>query len=119
MIAVADWRRQEATEQARRRDANESIEDSMKSTGRLDPNSFFCECGDPRCDRTVTATIPEYESVRERPNHFLIMLNHENPEVESVISEAERFAVVETLAGEASKVALRTDPRSPYVPEWN
>ena len=57
--------------------------------------------------------------MRERPNHFLIMLNHENPEVECVISEAERFAVVETLLGEASKVALRTDPRSRYVPEWN
>jgi hypothetical protein len=67
----------------------------------------------------VTVTIQEYESVRKRPNHFLIVLNHENPEVECLISETERFAVVETLTGEASKVALRTDPRSLYVPERN
>ena len=120
MNTVADsWRRQEAKEQARRRKTNESIEGSMKSMGRWDPDSFFCECGDPRCARTITATIQEYESVRERANHFLIVLNHENPEVECVISEAERFAVVETFLGEASKVALRTDPRSRYVPEWN
>jgi hypothetical protein len=112
-------RRQEAIEQARRREANESTEDSMQKTGRCPPDMFFCECSDPRCDRTVRVTIQEYESVRERPNHFLIVLNHENPEVECVISETERFAVVETLAGEASKVALRTDPRSLYMPERN
>jgi hypothetical protein len=120
MNTVADsWRGQEANEQARRRETNESIEGSMKSTGRCDANSFFCECGDPCCARTVTATIQEYESVRGRPNHFLIVPNHENPEVECVVSEAARFAVIETLFGEASKVALRTDPRSRYVPEWN
>ena len=116
---VDSLRRQEATEQARRRKTNESIEGSMQSMGRCAANSFFCECCDPCCARTVTATIREYESVRERPNHFLIVLNHENPEVESVVSETERFAVVETLTGEASKVALRTDPRSLYVPERN
>jgi hypothetical protein len=112
-------RRQEAIEQARRREANESTEDSMQKTGRCPADMFFCECSDPRCDRTVRVTIQEYESVRERPNHFLIVLNHENPEVECVISETESFAVVETLAGEASKVALRTDPRSLYMRERN
>jgi hypothetical protein len=120
MVPVADSRRrQEAIEQARRREANESIEDSMQSTGRWTANSFFCECSDPHCDRTVTATIQEYESVREWPTHFLVAANHENPEAECMISETERFAVVETLAGEASKVALRTDPRSLYVRNRN
>ena len=108
-------RRQEATEQARRRETNESIEGSMQRTGRHPANSFFCECCDPLCDRTVTATIQEYESVREWPTRFLVATNHENPEVECVVSETDRFAVVETLVGEASKVALRTDPRSLYV----
>jgi hypothetical protein len=36
-----------------------------------------------------------------------------------MVFETESFAVVETLAGKASKVALRTDPRSPYAPERN
>ena len=51
---------------------NESIEDSMQRTGRRPADSFFCECSDPRCDRTVRVTIREYEAVRERPTHFLI-----------------------------------------------
>ena len=112
MISGAAWRGQQAKEQARRRDTNESIEHSIQSTGRGSANMFFCECGDARCDYTVSVTIQEYESVRKRPNRFLMVPNHENPEVECVISESERFAVVETLAGEASKVALSTDPRS-------
>jgi hypothetical protein len=119
MIAADSWRCREAKEQARRRDTNESIERSIQSTGRGSANMFFCECGDSHCDRTVCVTLQEYESVRERPNRFLIVLNHENPEVECVISESQRFAVIETLAGEASRVALRTDPRAPYVPGWN
>jgi hypothetical protein len=115
---VADrGRRREATEQARRRKTNESIEGSMQRTGRHAANSFFCECCDPRCDRTVTATIQEYESVREWPTRFLVAINHENPEAECVVSETERFAIIETLTGEASKVALRTDPRSLYAPD--
>ena len=91
----------------------------MQSTGRWAANSFICECSDPRCNRTVTATIQEYESVRKWPNHFLVSANHENPEVECMIFETERYTIVETLAGEASKVALRTDPRSLYEPERN
>ena len=117
--AADNWRRWEATEQVRRRAANESIEDSMQRTGRCPPNMFFCECGDAHCAQTVTVTIQEYESVRKWPNHFLVAANHENPEVEAVVSETKRFAVVETLVGEASKTALRTDPRSLYVPERN
>ena len=119
MSGPSTWHMDEATEQARRRDTNESIEASIQTTGRCSADMFFCECGDPRCDRTVCVTVQEYESVRERPNRFLIMVNHENPEVECVISETERFAVIETLIGEASKVACRTDPRSRARAEWN
>ena len=115
----SSWRREEATEQARRRDTNESIEASIRVTGRGSADMFFCECGDPRCDQTVCVTVQEYESVRERPNRFLIVLNHENPEAECVISETERFAVIETLVGEASMVALRSDPRWRSMAEWN
>jgi hypothetical protein len=103
--AVDTWRRQEATQQAERRDANESLD-----AGHV----YMCECGDPYCSRTVDLSLEEYESVREWPKHFLIAANHENPEVESVVSELDGFAVIETLTGEASKVALRTNPRPLY-----
>ena len=108
-----DWRRQDAARQAHRRDLNESIEGRV-SGRRPEPrvNAFVCECGDPRCTRRVDLSSPEYETVRAYPNHFLIAANHENPEVESVVTETKRFAVVQTLVGEASKIALRTDPRA-------
>ena len=113
---MSSWRAQEATRQAHRRDVNESIEDAAGSTAperRVD--TFVCECGDPRCARTVSLSLSEYETVRAHPNHFVVAANHENPDAEWVVTEGERFAVVETLVGEASKVALRTDPRALYL----
>ena len=100
-----NWHRQDAAQQAQRRDANE-----LHDAG----DDYVCECGDPHCSRIVHLSLAEYESVRAWPTHFLIAANHENPEVESVISELDRFAVIETLTGEASKVALRTNPRPLY-----
>ena len=109
---MLSWRGQDATRQAHRRDVNESVGDAA---GGMSPerclNSFICECGDPRCARTVCLSLAEYESVRAYPTHFVIATNHENPDVEYVLEESARFAIVATLCGEASKIALRTDPR--------
>ena len=107
------WHRRDARRQAHRRDVNESLEDAEREFApqrRL--ATFLCECGDPACDKPVCLSLSEYETVRAYPNHFVIVTNHENPEVESVVTESTRFAVVETLVGEASKIALRTDPRA-------
>ena len=98
---MPSWRRSEATRQAHRRFTNER---------RVD--TFVCECGDPRCFGRLDLSRAEYETVRAYPNHFVIVANHENPDAESVVTENNRFAVVETLVGEASKIALRTDPRA-------
>ena len=107
------WRRLDAVRQADRREANESHHDRIETPGpQPDTEVFVCECGDPLCTRTVSLSSPEYETVRAFPNHFVIAANHENPEVECVVTESARFAVVETLVGQASKVALRTDPRA-------
>jgi hypothetical protein len=38
--------------------------------------------------------------------------DHEDPQVERLISENARFAIVETLPGTASRIALRSDPRA-------
>ena len=45
-------------------------------------------------------------------NRFAIALNHENPECEVVISECERYAVVDKIAGWGLRIARETDPRS-------
>ena len=49
--------------------------------------------------------------MRAYPTHFAIARNHENPESEQLIEEHERFAVVETVSGDAAKLARRSDPR--------
>ena len=115
MTGVDSWHRGDATRQAHRRDVNEALEDAERTSApprRL--AIFLCECGDPACGKSVRLSLPEYETVRAYPNHFLIVTNHENPETESVVTESTRFAVVETLVGEASRIALKTDPRALY-----
>jgi hypothetical protein len=50
--------------------------------------------------------------VRAHGNRFVVALNHENPEAESVVEQNGRFAVVETYTGAASRIARELDPRS-------
>jgi hypothetical protein len=74
-------------------------------------SSFRCECGDQGCTRAIRLTLAEYESVRAYATRFAIARNHENPESEQLVEEHERFAVVETVSGEAAKLARRSYPR--------
>ncbi|HMJ94946.1 MAG TPA: hypothetical protein VK486_03790 [Thermoleophilaceae bacterium] len=74
-------------------------------------DSFRCECGDEDCLCAIRLTSMEYESVRAYATHFAIARNHENPESEQLIEEHERFAVVETVSGDAVKLARKSDPR--------
>ena len=109
---MASWRDRESETQARSREENESTaraRGSPTAGGGIDP--FRCECGDDACTCAIRLTGAEYESVRAYATHFAIARNHENPESEQLVEEHERFAVVETVSGEAAKIARRTDPR--------
>ena len=94
------------------RDANERISAAAASRHRGSTDCFNCECDDPACDETVRLTPREYESVRASPTHFLIVADHEDPQIELLVSENARFAIVQTLPGTASRIALRSDPRA-------
>jgi hypothetical protein len=110
--AVASWRQRESETQARSRNDNEStarVRASPPADGGM--SSYRCECGDDACTCAILLTAAEYESVREYATHFAIARNHENPESEQLIEEHTRFAVVETVSGEAAKLARRSDPR--------
>jgi hypothetical protein len=110
---VTDWHDRAARHQTLVRDANERI--STKSVTATQPDStdhFSCECDDPACGEMVSLTRSEYESVRTSPTRFLIVVDHEDPQVEQLITENARFAIVETLPGKASRIALRSDPRA-------
>jgi hypothetical protein len=105
------WREQEARNQALFREGNERLEQVGESFG-AGLASFVCECGNLDCTQTIDLSRREYERVRAHASRFVIAVNHENPETESVIEQTSRFAVVETHAGAASRIARALDPRS-------
>jgi hypothetical protein len=107
---MANWRDRESETQARSREQNE-----WTARARADAfgwmSTFRCECGDAACTSPIRLTLGEYESVRASATRFAIARNHENPEIEQLVEEHERFAVVEIVAGDAAKLARRSYPR--------
>lgn len=108
---MVSWRARESEKQVRCREQNESTSRSMAVPDEGGAGSFRCECGDARCRRLIALTASEYACVRAFANRFAIARDHENPESERVLQENERFATVETVTGEATKLARRSDPR--------
>jgi hypothetical protein len=110
---MADWRDEEARNQTIFREMNEWIEDG-KETGPGDDaeiDTYLCECSDRQCSDPIGLTRLEYESVRAEPLRFAIALNHENPEIDRLIAQNDRFATVEKFYGSPAKIARESDPR--------
>jgi hypothetical protein len=109
---MSSWQEREARNQSLFREVNERIEEVGESFATEGLGSFVCECGNTDCRQTIDLSHLEYEAVRAHASRFLVVLNHENPEAESVVEQNSRFAIVETYAGAASRVARELDPRS-------
>lgn len=109
---MASWRGRESAKQARSREQNESTA-RVCAAASADggEGSFRCECGDAHCSLAITLALSEYERVRGHATRFAVARDHENPESEAVIEENARFAIVELVTGEATKLARRGDPR--------
>jgi hypothetical protein len=112
-MPVLDWRDQEATHETVFRAMNELSEDANVSNPSIDHriSTYLCECSDRRCTEPIGLTRLEYEAVRAVPVRFAIALNHENPEIDRVLFENQRFATVEKFYGAGAKIARSTDPR--------
>jgi len=110
---VADWRAEEARNETVFREMNEWTEEADDERLGLERpmDSYLCECSDRRCAATIRVTRHEYEGVRASGVRFVIALNHENPEIDLVISENERFATVEKFYGVPARIARAADPR--------
>jgi hypothetical protein len=107
---VVSWREREARNEARFRTQNEWVETGGRAAESL--LRFVCECGDGECGRTIRLTRDEYEFVRATSNRFAVVLNHENPESELVVSECARYAVIDKIEGWGLRISRETDPRS-------
>jgi hypothetical protein len=109
---MVSWREREARNEARFRNQNEWIDAASRKFGATRFTAFVCECGDASCAQTIDMTLAEYESVRATSTRFAVVVNHENPESEGVISECARFAVIDKIEGWGLRIARSTDQRS-------
>ena len=71
---------------------------------------FVCECGREECVEEVELTVAEYEEIRSVATQFVVKPGHDFTEVERVLTENERYSVVEKHEEEAV-IARQTDPR--------
>jgi hypothetical protein len=111
---VDDWRVGEATNQTIFREMNEWTEedrDDREGRDRLGMDTYLCECGDGGCSDPILLTRTEYESVRSVAIRFAIAIDHENPEIDLLVGEYGRFAVVDKVFRETTMVARSTNPR--------
>jgi hypothetical protein len=110
---LVDSRQQRvAKNEALFRRVNERIEEINEALAGESESDFLCECGNDDCTAPVSLTLSEYEEVRSNPTHFLIAPGHDVIDLERVIRETDRYAVVKKFAGEAERIAVETDPRS-------
>ena len=109
---MVSWQDEEAQLRGVFRDVNEQI-DRMGTVFQIEGRrSFICECGNASCMTTIEIPLEEYEDVRGHGRRFLIAPDHENPEVEIVVSRRPGYAVTETFIGDASRIAEDTYPRA-------
>ncbi len=110
---MTGWRDQEVRTESRSRDRNEWIVETRGAVAFEHEaiELYVCECSDPACLARIGLTGPEYEAVRGYPTRFAIATDHENPEVDQLVSEGSRFTVVEKIAGDPARIARETDRR--------
>lgn len=93
------------------RNVNEQIEDLSKTVPPDEPlMEFLCECDNRDCVEKISATRAEYEAVRSVATHFIVVPGHEDPDIEHIALQNERFRVVEK-EGRAAREAEEGDPR--------
>lgn len=101
-----------AKNEATSREINEGIEDAHAETAPTRQIRMVCECGMDPCERLVAITVSEYEQVRGDPTHFVIVQDHLIDDIERLVYETDRFAVVAKREGTPEQVAVAEDPRS-------
>lgn len=96
------------------REVNERLDELAETFGGDDGvrHDFICECGDPSCAERISLTLDEYNRVRADPTQFAIRPGHRAGDIERVVFENERYAVVRKHDDDAAELAAETDPRS-------
>jgi hypothetical protein len=93
------------------REVNERVNDVAGALRNDASYEYLCECSNTDCTFRVPLTRAEYEGVRAEPTQFVVRRDHFLPEIETVVMQNERYAIVRKT-GEAGEYAEKLDPRS-------
>ena len=81
------------------RDVNERIEQVTSKLGGVESAEFVCECDDLACVKRLEMELSDYEHVRDDPTTFIVLPGHEDPAVDEVVEERERYNLVRKHPG--------------------
>ena len=100
-----------AKNEAAVREINEVIQQAHESAPDISFMHIVCECGYEKCDSIIALTKDEYERTRNDPRQFCVLQEHVIQDVEAIVEENDRFAIVAKRQGAPAEVAIRTNPR--------
>lgn len=111
---TAGWSEERiALNDARFRDANETIDQRAEEADFTEHVPFLCECADPTCTTVLRLSLTEYEHIRTDGTWFLNAPGHvvAAQGAAHIVEEHDRYAIVEKT-GRAGEVAELLDPRA-------
>ena len=94
------------------REINEVIQQAHASAPHSSFMHIVCECGYEKCESIIALTKDEYERIRSDPRQFCVIEEHVIQDIEAIVEENDRFAIVAKRQGTPAEVAIRTDPRA-------
>ena len=92
------------------RAANERMSGWEERHSEEESELYHCECADLDCLDKLALGQADYERVRADSAHFMVVLGHEDPEIETVIEAHEGWAIIEKNP-DVQALVERTDPR--------
>jgi hypothetical protein len=99
------------------REINEMILQAHESAPDISFMHIVCECGYEECGSIIALTKDEYERIRNDPRQFCVIEEHVIQDVEAIVEDNDRFAIVAKRQGAPAEIAIRTDPRArPLLP---
>jgi hypothetical protein len=99
-----------ARNEAMFREANERAKEWDERHRDSEVELYFCECANPDCREKISLREADYERVRSDPRRFVIVPDHEVPDVETVIERNEGWAIIEKTP-EVTRTVEALDPR--------
>jgi hypothetical protein len=94
-----------ARNEAASREINEEIEEAYQGEPPANRLDIVCECALKMCDRSIDITMAEYRMVRSDLRQFAIVPEHLAIDIERIVYETDRFAVVAKREGTPADVA--------------